>query len=62
MKKYRKLEARKRVDQLHNQLHQAEIDQSQLALQQHLVGLEQEFRNYLQAAPNKRNTRKTVMC
>lgn len=57
MKKYRKLEARKRVDQSHK----LELDQPQLALQQHLEGLEKEFKDYLKAAPKKRKTRKAVM-
>jgi hypothetical protein len=38
MKKYRKLEARKRIDESHNQSLTVEVVKAQLALQQHLEG------------------------
>jgi hypothetical protein len=61
MKKYRKLEARKRIDELHNQVHIIDVVQANLALQQHLEGLEKEFKDCPQAAPKKRKIRKAVI-
>ena len=53
MKKYRKLEARKRIDDLHNQLHTVEVVQANLALQHHLEGLEKSFSTYPKVTKKK---------
>jgi hypothetical protein len=61
MKKYRRLEARKRVDELQTQSHTLEIEKVQLALQQHLVGLEKEFSSYLPVRSINKKARKVAV-
>jgi hypothetical protein len=61
MKKHRRIEARKRVDESLNQLHKAETDQAQLALQMHLEKLEKRFFAYSDTfKQNKRLTKTAV--
>jgi hypothetical protein len=61
MKKYRKLEVRKRIDELHNQLHTVEVGQANFALQQHLEGLEKSFSTFPQVNHKKKNPKKSVL-
>jgi exosome complex RNA-binding protein Rrp4 len=50
MKKYRRLEARKRVDEVHNQAYIVDINHQLHTLSQQLEILEKEFSSYNQSA------------
>jgi hypothetical protein len=60
MKKHRRIEARKRVDESLNQLHKAKTNQAQLALQMHLDELEKRFFAYTDTFKQKKRLTKVT--
>jgi hypothetical protein len=60
MKKHRKLEVRKRVNDTLNQLQETQTDLGSHALRKHLEVLEKEFDTYIPSSKPKKEEKKLV--